>query len=99
MTLCSSVAVRSWRCAMILVHARDAAGSCLLPPVGTASKVRPAHKASAAYSGPRGEPAPMITSWRVDRVSYTATPVLSNGQEGAALELRGLFEQFVVDAK
>jgi len=49
--------------------------------------------------GPRGEPAPTITGWRVDRASYTATPLLSNGQEGAALELRGLFEQFVADAR
>jgi hypothetical protein len=49
--------------------------------------------------GPTGEPAATITGWRVDRASYTATPLLSNGQEGAALELRGLFEQFVVDAK
>jgi hypothetical protein len=49
--------------------------------------------------GPRGEPAPTITGWRLDRASYTATPLLSNGQEGAALELRGLFEQFVADAR
>jgi hypothetical protein len=49
--------------------------------------------------GPRGEPGPTITGWRVDRPSYTATPLLSNGQEGAALELRGLFEQFVADTK
>jgi hypothetical protein len=49
--------------------------------------------------GPRGEPAPTIISWQIDRASYKATPVLSNGQEGAALELRALFEQFVVDAK
>jgi hypothetical protein len=44
--------------------------------------------------GPRGEPAPTITGWRVDRATYTAVPVLSNGIEGAPLELRGLFEQF-----
>jgi hypothetical protein len=49
--------------------------------------------------GPRGEPAPTINSWRLDRASYTATPLLSNGLEGAALELRGLFEQFVADTK
>ena len=49
--------------------------------------------------GPREEPAPTITSSRVDRATYTATPLLSNGQDGAALELRGLFEQFVADAK
>jgi hypothetical protein len=45
--------------------------------------------------GPRSEPAPTITGWRVDRSSYTAVPVLSNGIEGAPLELRGLFEQFL----
>jgi hypothetical protein len=44
--------------------------------------------------GPRGEPAPAITGWRVDRASYTAVPLLSSGIEGAPLELRGLFEQF-----
>jgi hypothetical protein len=49
--------------------------------------------------GPRGEPAPTITSWRVDRASYTVTPLLSNGLECAALALRGLFEQFIADAK
>jgi hypothetical protein len=45
--------------------------------------------------GPRGEPAPTITGWRVDRASYTAVPLLSDGSEGAPLELRGLFEQFL----
>jgi hypothetical protein len=49
--------------------------------------------------GPRGEPAATITAWRVDRASYTVTPLLSNGLEGAALELRGLFDQFVADTK
>jgi len=44
--------------------------------------------------GPRGEPAPTITGWRVDRARYAAVPVLSNGIEGAPVELRGLFEQF-----
>jgi hypothetical protein len=48
--------------------------------------------------GPRGEPAPTITGWRVDHASYAAVPVLSNGIEGAPLELRGLFEQFLIEA-
>ena len=43
--------------------------------------------------GPRGEPAPTITGWRIDREGYAAVPVLSNGTEGAPLELRSLFEQ------
>ena len=45
--------------------------------------------------GPRGEPAPTITGWRVDRATYTAVPLLSTGVEGAPLQLRGLFEQFL----
>jgi hypothetical protein len=45
--------------------------------------------------GPRGEPAPTITGWRIDRVAYAAVPLLSDGSEGAPLELRGLFKQFL----
>jgi hypothetical protein len=45
--------------------------------------------------GPRGEPSPSITGWRVDRASYTAVPLLSDGSEGAPLESRGLFKQFL----
>jgi hypothetical protein len=45
--------------------------------------------------GPRGEPAPTITGWRVDCAAYAAVPLLSDGSEGAPLELRGLFKQFL----
>ena len=48
---------------------------------------------SRGLIGPRGEPAPTITGWRIDREGYAAVPVLSNGTEGAPLELRSLFEQ------
>jgi hypothetical protein len=44
--------------------------------------------------GPRGEPAPAICGWRVDRAAYATVPLLSDGSEGAPLELRGLFKQF-----
>ena len=44
--------------------------------------------------GPRDEPAPTITGWRVDRAAYAAVPLLSDGSEGAPVELRGLFKQF-----
>jgi hypothetical protein len=44
--------------------------------------------------GPRGEPAPTITGWRIDCATYTAVPLLSDGSEGAPLELRDLFKQF-----
>jgi hypothetical protein len=45
--------------------------------------------------GPRGEPAPRITGWRVDHAAYTAVPLLSEGSEGASLELRSMFKQFL----
>src|SRR5262249_13856807 len=45
--------------------------------------------------GPRGEPAPTITGWRVDRAAYAAEPLLSDGSEGAPLQLRDLFKQFL----
>ena len=31
----------------------------------------------------------------IDRASYVATPVMSDGCDGPSLELRGLFEQFL----
>jgi hypothetical protein len=48
---------------------------------------------SRGLIGPRGEPAPTITGWRIDREGYAAVPVLSKGTEGAPLELRSLFER------
>jgi hypothetical protein len=50
-------------------------------------------------TGPKGPPGDSIVSWRIDRAKYTATPVLSDGSPGAPLELRGLFEQFVIDSR
>jgi len=45
--------------------------------------------------GARGEDAPTIISWTIDRTHYRAIPTMNNGAQGAVLELRGLFEQFV----
>src|SRR5262249_42003687 len=48
--------------------------------------------------GPKGDPGlsdATIREWKVDRVRYVATPVMSDGREGPPLELRGLFEQFL----
>ena len=55
-------------------------------------------KGERGLTGPRGErgaAAPSIQSWEVDRASYAATPILSDGTKGPPLELRALFEQFV----
>jgi hypothetical protein len=47
--------------------------------------------------GPRGLPGqagPTILAWQIDSERYRATPLMSDGQEGPALELRPLFERY-----
>jgi hypothetical protein len=45
-------------------------------------------------AGPPGKDAVKLVSWTLDRATYTATPVLSDGSWGPPLDLRALFEQF-----
>ena len=47
--------------------------------------------------GERGAAAPTIRDWQIDRAHYVATPLMSDGSTGPALELRGLFEQFYAE--
>jgi hypothetical protein len=52
--------------------------------------------------GPQGSPGlsgAAIRDWKIDRERYVATPVMSDGREGPPLELRGLFEQFLREAR
>ena len=49
--------------------------------------------------GERGEAAPTIRSWEVDRTRYLAIPVMSDGFRGPPLELRALFEQFLLETQ
>jgi hypothetical protein len=44
--------------------------------------------------GPVGLPAPTIVGWQIDRESYSARPVMSDGSAGPVLELRAMFEQY-----
>ena len=47
--------------------------------------------------GAKGEATPTIINWTIDRKHYRAVPTMSDGKVGAPLELRELFEQFVVE--
>lgn len=56
--------------------------------------------------GPRGERGPAgptgptgcaIKSWQINWERYQATPLMSDGSEGPTLELRPLFEQFLME--
>jgi hypothetical protein len=91
------------------VALRDAPGPC--PGPGWQLLTSPGKRGPAGQSGEKGErgergppgaddkPAPTIVGWRVDVRTYTARPVLSDGGEGPQLELRSLFEQFLLDAR
>src|SRR5262249_10062750 len=47
--------------------------------------------------GARGEAAPTIINWTIDHARYRAIPTMSDGTGGPPLELRGLFEQFLIE--
>jgi hypothetical protein len=52
--------------------------------------------------GPKGDPGlsgVTICDWKIDRARYVATPVMSDGREGPPLELRGLFERFLLETR
>jgi hypothetical protein len=49
--------------------------------------------------GARGEDAPTIVNWTLDHKNYRAIPTMSDGTAGALLELRGLFELFLMQTQ
>jgi hypothetical protein len=49
----------------------------------------------AGLTGPAG---PAIKNGQIDWERYQATPLMSDGSEGPTLELRPLFEQFLMEA-
>jgi hypothetical protein len=44
--------------------------------------------------GKNGKDAPKITSWLINRESYSVIPIMSDGSRGPPLELRELFQRF-----
>jgi hypothetical protein len=69
---------------------RDNPGSC--PGEGWQLMARQGARGVAGPRGERGRDAPVIRSWELDRGTYTATPIMSDGTKGPGLELRALFE-------
>jgi len=54
-----------------------------------------ARQGARGIAGPKGDRGPSgrsITSWKVDRQHFLVIPIMSDGQEGPALDLRALFE-------
>lgn len=44
--------------------------------------------------GPKGEPGSKIVAWEIDDSAFVAYPLLSTGDRGAGLHLRGMFEVY-----
>jgi hypothetical protein len=56
----------------------------------------------AGERGERGLPgtaAPTIVDWAIDRENFLAVPILSDGREGKALQMRGFFEQYQIEVR
>jgi hypothetical protein len=84
------------------VALKDKPGPC--PGSGWQLVASQGKRGVAGERGERGPPGPRgdaglsgatIRDWKIDRASYVATPLMSDGSEGPPLELRGLFEQFL----
>jgi len=85
---------------------KDAPGPC--PGSGWQLLASQGKRGVAGARGERGERGPKgdpglsgvtIRDWKIDRARYVATPVMSDGREGPPLELRGLFEQFLLETR
>jgi hypothetical protein len=87
------------------VALKDAPGPC--PGPGWQLIASQGRRGAAGEKGERGERGSQgnpglsgatIRDWKIDRARYVATPIMSDGSEGPPLELRGLFEQFFLEA-
>ena len=80
---------------------KSAPGSCPGPDWQLLAKIGKAgprgERGIKGQRGERGEAAPAIHAWEIDRARYVATPIMSDGSSGPALELRALFEQFLLE--
>jgi hypothetical protein len=85
---------------------KDAPGPC--PGPGWQLLASRGKRGVAGEKGERGERGPLgnpglkgvtICDWKLDRARYVTTPLMSDGREGPALELRELFEQFLSETR
>jgi putative ABC transport system substrate-binding protein len=76
--------------------AQFAAIQALAPSLGVELRPVDVRDASEIERARRSHPNNRV-SWQIDRVHYRAVPTMSDGREGATLDLRELFEQFQVE--
>jgi hypothetical protein len=58
-------------------------------------KGEPGPRGLTGDAGPKGAPGAVIVGWSPDYASFTATPIMSDGSEGPALDLRPFFQKFL----
>jgi len=85
---------------------QDEPGECpgagwqlIASPGKRGDKGQPGPRGERGEQGERGEAAPIFLRWEIDHETYTAVPLMSDGEKGPPLELRGLFEQFHSEAR
>jgi hypothetical protein len=83
---------------------RDKPGACpgpgwqlLAAPGKRGTSGEPGPRGPAGIAGPSGVDAAAVVGWNIDRATYTVVPVMSDGSSGPPLNLRGLFEQFLIE--
>jgi hypothetical protein len=47
--------------------------------------------------GQSGKPGEVISSWSINPKDYTAEPIMSDGSRGPVVQLRDMFEQFIIE--
>jgi hypothetical protein len=52
-----------------------------------------------SITGPKGERGVDLVGWKIDAASYAAIPLMSDGEQGPALQVREIFQRFVVDVR
>jgi hypothetical protein len=71
----------------------------LIASAGRPGKQGPkGERGEAGSRGERGPQAATIIGWKIDRERYSATPIMSDNSVAEPLQLRGLFEQYQVEA-
>jgi hypothetical protein len=74
---------------------RDDPGEC--PGEGWQSMTLPGRRGDRGAKGEKGERGPGIVGWDIDRDNYAVAAVLSDRTRSAPLDLRGLFEQYLLE--
>jgi hypothetical protein len=95
-----STAGRSWPLATSPVRVLAPAGNCSPRRASAALPAREGRRATGvlrALPGSREKTPRRLSVGVIDRAAYTVTPVMSDGTKGPPVDLRGLFDQFLVE--